>query len=90
MPILSFLNSFFFDELGMLAPRPTLLFLDLGPARNQQLGPRMSCIIFTAISFKNSNYICNNCVMIVAKILGKFEVYFNGFLKFTFALTELC
>jgi hypothetical protein len=58
----------------------------LGPARNQQLGPRMCYIIFTSTSFKNLNYICNNCVMLFAKILDKFKVYFNGVLKYTFFL----
>jgi len=43
---------FFFYELGMLAPHPTLLlFLGLGPAGNQQLGPRMSYIIFYIYQF---------------------------------------
>jgi hypothetical protein len=75
----------------MLAPHPTLLlFLGLGPARNQQLGLRMSYIIFIYTTFKNLNYICNNCVMLVVKILDTFKVYFNGVLKYTFALTKLC
>jgi hypothetical protein len=83
-PLLSLLNSFFFYDLGLLAPRPTLLpFLGLGPARNKQLRPRMGCVIYTSTSFKNLNY------MLVVKILDKFEVYFDGVLKYTFC-AELC
>jgi hypothetical protein len=81
---LEYFQNIFFYGLEMLALRPNhLLFLGLGPARNQELGSRMSYIILTSTSFKNLNYVCNNLVMLVAKILDKFKVYFNGVLKYS-------